>query len=326
MNVRCTNLQIPEWIPVASVFNTNLDIVSNYRRNGVDDAPHDQHRQPDAPETARETAQDLTRVVVVVGASSGIGRATALDLAREGAHVVLIARREDELEDAARECEELGAASATVLTTDIGTDDDVRDAVAEVRERFGRIDAVVHCAGIVTYGRTEATDADDARGVVETNLLGSMTVARHVVPVFREQGRGTLVLVGSLLGQIAVPELTPYVVTKWGVRALARQLHIENLDLPGVRIVHLAPGSVDTPIYDRALDSAGTVNSPPPPVIAPERVARQIVRSLDGRRTRRQTSWVNYLLIGAFNLAPPVWDRLIGPVFDATSRRRGRGR
>lgn len=267
-----------------------------------------------------------TPVQVVVGASSGIGRATALALADRGGHLVLMARSADDLTEAARECERRGAASARVVTTDIDDDAEVSSGFREVRERHARIDAVVQCAGVVTYGRTEETGPDDARGVVETNLLGSMTVARHVIPVFREQGHGTLVLVGSLLGQIAVPEMTPYVVTKWGVRALARQLHIENLDVPGVRIVHLAPGSVDTPIYDRALDSAGTVNSPPPPVLPPEQVAERIVRCLDGRRTRVQTSWVNYLLIGAFNLAPPLWDRLIGPVFDATSRRRSRSR
>ena len=128
----------------------------------------------------------------------------------------------------------------------------------------GRLDAVLHCAGVVSYGRTEDTTPEDFDSVVSTNLLGAANVARHVVPVLREQGEGTLVLVGSLLGHINVPEMTPYVVSKWGVRALARQLHIENLDMPGVRIVHVAPGSVDTPIYGSALDSAGRRQHPAP--------------------------------------------------------------
>ena len=185
----------------------------------------------------------------------------------------------------------------------------------------GRIDAVLHCAGVVTYGRTEDTTPEDFASVVSTNLLGSAAVARHVVPVLREQREGDLVLVGSLLGHINVPDMTPYVVSKWGVRALARQLKIENGDLRGVRISHVAPGSVDTEIYDRALDSAGMVNTAPPPTISPERAARAVLSQVGTRRAESQTAWLNYGMIGAFRAAPAVWDALVGPVFNAVSRR-----
>ena len=266
-------------------------------------------------------ADDGPQVHVVVGASSGIGRATALELASGGHHLVLLARREEKTAEVAEECEERGAASATPIVCDVSVEDDGGDAVQATLEQHGRIDAVLHCAGVVTYGRVEDGDADDAEDVVRTNLLGAMTVARHVVPVLREQERGTLVLVGSLLGQIAVPDMTPYVVSKWGVRALARQLRIENLDVPGVRIVHVSPGSVDTDIYGSALDSAGMVNTAPPPTIQPEDAARTIVRSIHGRRFEVQTSLVNYALIAGFTLTPRLWDRLVGPAFRFASRR-----
>ena len=272
-------------------------------------------------EQHRSTAAGTT-VSLVVGASSGIGRATALALAARGDHVGLLARRVDALEDVARECRAAGAASAWVTSCDVDEDDEVAAAVADARERHGRLDVVVHCAGIVTYGRVEEADAEDARRVVHTNLLGAMTVARHVVPVLREQRRGTLVLVGSLLGHVAVPGMTPYVVSKWGVRALARQLHIENLDLPDVHVVHVAPGSVDTDIYDEALDDAGAVNTPPPPVLPPESVARTIVRAVEHHRRSVQTSLVNQALIAAFTAVPWAWDRMVGPVFERVSHRR----
>ncbi len=260
-------------------------------------------------------------MAVVVGASSGIGRATALALAARGDHVGLLARREDALEEVARECREAGAASAWTTSCDVDEDGEVAAAVDDACERHDRLDVVVHCAGIVTYGRVEDADADDARRVVHTNLLGAMTVARHVVPVLREQRRGTLVLVGSLLGHVAVPGMTPYVVSKWGVRALARQLHIENLDVPGVHVVHVAPGSVDTDIYDEALDDAGAVNTPPPPVQSPESVARTVVNAIDHPRRSVQTSPVNQALILAFTVVPWAWDRLVGPVFERVSHR-----
>ncbi len=266
------------------------------------------------------------RTVLVTGASSGIGRATAIQAAAAGDHVALLARRKDVLHDVAEECRAAGAAGTTVVAADVSVDTEVADAVAEVVRTTGRLDAVLHCAGVVSYGRTEDTAPEDFDSVVSINLLGTANVARHVVPVLREQGEGTLVLVGSLLGHINVPEMTPYVVSKWGVRALARQLHIENLDMPGVRIVHVAPGSVDTPIYGSALDSAGGVNTPPPPAITPERAARAVLRHAHGLRApvrSVQTAWSNYALILAFNVAPAVWDRTVGPAFELASRRRG---
>ncbi|MFB9314545.1 SDR family NAD(P)-dependent oxidoreductase [Nocardioides plantarum] len=271
-------------------------------------------------------ATPTEQVVVVTGASSGIGEATALRAAGDGHHVVLVARRAEVLEEVAVRCREAGAASAEVAAVDVADDDAVAAMVARVRERHGRIDAVLHCAGVVSYGRVEDTTADDFAQVVSTNLLGTASVARHVVPVFREQERGDLIIVGSLLGHIAVPEMTPYVVSKWGVRALARQLVIENVDKPHVHITHVAPGSVDTPIYDSALDDAGGVNAPPPPTISPERVARVVLDQLGGRGLRSgevQTAYLNYGVMAAFKLAPRSYDHLIGPLFDVVSRKRG---
>ena len=260
------------------------------------------------------------QVVVVTGASSGIGRACAVLAAAEGPHLVLVARDTDRLVDVAAECEEQGAASTLLVACDVADDADVQALVERTVKEHGRLDVLVHSAGIVTYGRTEDTTADEFAEVVSTNLLGSAAVARHTIPVLRGQGSGDLVIVGSLLGHIAVPELTPYVVSKWGLRALARQLAIENNDVPGVRIIHVAPGSVDTPIYDNAIDSAGTVNKPPPPTISPERAAASILAQIGSSRLEHQTAWANYAMIAAFKAAPWLWDLTIGPAFKLLSR------
>lgn len=263
------------------------------------------------------------RTVLVTGASSGIGEAAVLRLAHRGDHLVLLARREEELQRVARACRARGAASARVVVADVADDDAVEAAVATALRHHAQLDGVLHCAGMVTYGRSEETSAEDFSQIVSVNLLGAANLARHVVPVMRRQRAGALVLVGSLLGQLAVPEMTPYVVSKWGVRALARQLHLENLDVPGFRIVHVAPGSVDTPIYGNALDSAGAVNSPPPPVISADRAARTVVAALDTGRRSQQTALTNYALLAAFRTVPWFWDRSVGPAFHLLSRRRG---
>lgn len=264
-------------------------------------------------------------VVVVTGASSGIGEASALRASGQGHHVVLVARRAEVLQEVAGACREAGAASAEIVPTDVSDDVAVAAMVKQVLALHGRIDAVLHSAGVVSYGRVEDTTADEFAQVVGINLLGAASVARHVIPVLREQGEGDLVLVGSLLGHIAVPEMTPYVVSKWGVRALARQLVIENVDKPGVRISHVSPGSVDTPIYESALNHGGGVNTPPPPTISPERVARVVlgrVRARIHRSGEVQTAYLNYGVMAAFRLAPRTYDHVIGPVFDVVSRNR----
>lgn len=261
------------------------------------------------------------RVVLVTGASSGIGRATALRAASKGDHVWVLARREEELTALAEECLDAGAASAVPVPGDVTDDERVREVVEKVLAEHDRIDAVLHCAGVVTYGRVEDVAPDDFEQVVSTNLLGAATVARHVVPVLRRQRRGSLVLVGSLLGHIAVPEMTPYVVSKWGVRALAKQLSLENADLRHVHVSHVSPGSVDTPIYDNALDAAGGVNKPPPPTVSPERVARVVYRQVERPRAEVQTQLLNHPMIWAHGLLPFVWRRVAGPAFEVLSRR-----
>lgn len=254
-------------------------------------------------------------VVLVTGASSGIGRAVALGVARRGGHVVLVARSEESLDEAAGDCKEVGAASTTVIPTDVGDDGEVAACVARTLEEHGRIDAVVNAAGVVAYGRTEEIPPAVFDGVVRTNLLGSVNVARHVLPVLRRQRRGSLVLLGSVVGHLGAPTMTPYVVSKWGVRALARQLQLETRDVPDVHVSHVAPGGVDTPIYEQAASNTGMQAAPPPPMVSPERVAHRILSTLDNPPKRLQVGPANDVLRLGFSALPLVYDALVGPAF-----------
>ena len=255
------------------------------------------------------------RVVLVTGASSGIGRATALLAAERGDHVVLVARGPQSLEEVADECEAAGAASTLVLPADVGDDAAVEKVLQQVLDQHGRLDAVVNSAGVVAYGRTEEVPREVFDGVVRTNLTGSVNVARHVVPLFREQEHGTLVLLGSVIGHIAVPEMSAYVLSKYGVRALARQLELENRDRPDVHVVYAAPGGVDTPIYQQAANYAGFVGRPPPPVASPERTARQVLDRLDHPGRRSQLTLANDVMRFGFSVLPRLYDVMVGPLF-----------
>ncbi|MET0930862.1 MAG: SDR family NAD(P)-dependent oxidoreductase [Aeromicrobium sp.] len=255
------------------------------------------------------------RVIVVTGASSGIGRASALRAAEQGDHLVLVARGADALKDVARECRASGAASALVVPTDVGDAVAVEAMFDQALRTHPFLDAVVHAAGVVAYGRTEEVPADVFEGVLRTNLVGSVNVSRHAVQIFRTQRAGTLVLTGSLIGHIAVPSMSPYVLSKWGVRALARQLQVENRDLRHVHVSYVAPGGVDTPIYEQAATYDGFLGRPPPPVASPEKVARIALRQLDHPRARTQVNVSNRLIQAGFSGAPRIFDLLVGPLF-----------
>ncbi len=260
------------------------------------------------------------RVVLVTGGSSGIGEAAARRLASRGDHLVLLARGRDALERVAADCDELGAASTTVVTADISNDDEVGAAVATVMERHGRIDTVIGSAGVVAYGRVEDVPAEVFDQVVATNLLGSVNLARHVLPVMRTQGAGNLVVVGSVVGHVAVPDMAAYVISKWGVRALVRQLQVDNRDCPGIRIEYVAPGGVDTPIYRQAATYGDAAGRPPFPVTSPERVADRALEVADGRRRGGQVGLANEVIRFGFSAVPWAYDRPVGPLFSLAAQ------
>ena len=266
------------------------------------------------------------RVVLVTGASSGIGEATALAAARRGDHVVLLARGPDSLARVAAQCDQLGAASTLVTPADLGDDGQVEAAVGAAVERHGRLDVVVGCAGVVAYGRIADVPADVFEQVITTNLVGQVNLARHVLPVLREQGdgsgRGSLVLVGSVIGHIAVPDMAAYSISKWGVRGLARQLRVDNRDRPGIRFGYVAPGGVDTPIYLQAAQYADAIGRPPFPVAPPERVAAHVLAVADGSRRSGQSGVTNNVIRFGFTAFPWVYDRIVGPLFSVVAQDR----
>lgn len=256
------------------------------------------------------------RVSVVTGASSGIGRAVAHECAAAGDHVVLVARGQPSLEETAMECRARGAESVLTMVADVGADAEMVALFEEVIATYGRVDAVVSCAGVVAYGRTEDVPVDVFDKVLRTNVNGAVNVSRHALTHMRRQKHGALLLVGSVIGHIAVPSMTPYVLSKHAVRALARQLQLENRDIPDLAVIYVAPGGVDTPIYEEAATYSGFHGKPPPPVASTQRIARVIVLRLAQPRGRSQTTIANDVIRLGFNVAPWAFDFLVGPLFN----------
>ncbi len=254
-------------------------------------------------------------IVVITGASSGIGRETAVACASRGDAVVLAARNEEDLRLVEKECAELGA-RALVVPTDAPAARAAEASVERAAGEFGRVDAVVHSAAVLSYGRFEEVPTEVFDRVLDTNVRGTANVARSSLAAFREQGCGHLVLLGSLLGDVVMPFLSPYVTSKWAVDGLARTLQVEARRTPGISVSLVAPAGVRTPIYALAANYAGRKGRTPPPSSSAEKAARSVLAVLDRPRREKRIGLVNPVTAFAFRTVPWLYDALATPYFE----------
>ena len=253
------------------------------------------------------------RTVLVTGASSGIGRAVALELAGQGDRLVLLARRRTELEQVARECRRLGSPLVQVAVADVADEEQVQDVLAEATAVVGPLSSVIHAAAIAAYGHFDQIPGEDFARVIDVNVNGTANVARASLHHFDDHDViGDLVLFGSLVGRISTPNLSPYVTSKWAVHGLARTLQAEQRP-GGHRVSLIEPGRVDTTIYEKAASYLG-VQGKPPPVYDASRVARATVALLDHPRRERPVGFLNPVISLGFRMAPAVYDRIVGPL------------
>jgi short-subunit dehydrogenase len=218
-------------------------------------------------------------VVVITGASSGIGRATALAFAAGQARLVLAARNEQSLEEVAEMCRRCGT-EALVVPTDVRNEQAVVRLAGRTIAQFGRIDVWINNAGVTLYTPFLAAPEGVYRQVIETNLFGCINGVQAVLPIFRTQGHGTLINVSSVAATVTETYAGAYSISKSGIRALGTSLRQELL-LEGADRIHVCtvmPATVDTPIFQHAANYTGRTVRALPPVITAEQVASAIVR------------------------------------------------
>jgi len=189
-----------------------------------------------------------TRVVAITGGSAGIGRATAIRLARQGAALAICARRAERLAAVAAE---IGAAGGQVLTVaaDVTHEPDVDDFVRRTVERFGRLDVMICNAGFGIAGTVDAITSDQMRTLIDVNYLGTYYAVRAALPIFRRQGRGHIVIVSSIVGKRGVPYMGAYAATKFAQVGLAECLRSE-LAGTDIHVTVVFPVSTDTEFFD----------------------------------------------------------------------------
>jgi NAD(P)-dependent dehydrogenase (short-subunit alcohol dehydrogenase family) len=254
------------------------------------------------------------QVVLITGASGGIGTAVALAYAERGAKLVLVGRSGGRLTKLAGRVREHGG-EAVVARADIADSENVRSAVNRAVAEYGRLDVVVHSAAVLAYGRITEVPEHVWNRILDVDVKGTSNVARESLRVFEQQEHGTLVVIGSILGDITAPNMGSYATSKWAVHGLVRVLQQEARSLPGVHVSLVAPGGIDTTIYRDAGTYIGRPGSPPPPVLKPEAVARKVLKVVDNHKRRADAGPLNWVMRLGFSFVPGVYDTLVGPLF-----------
>jgi NAD(P)-dependent dehydrogenase (short-subunit alcohol dehydrogenase family) len=219
------------------------------------------------------------QVVVITGASSGIGRAAALEFARAGARVACAARTVPALDSLVEEIAAAGG-QAIAVPTDVADPAAVHALARTVEERFGRIDTWVNNAAVAIWGRVEDITDEEFDRVMRVNFLGQVYGVHACLEPMRRAGGGVIIGIASVEGVRAVPLHAPYTASKWALRGFYDCLRMELAESGDpIAVTTILPGPIATPFFEHARSKVGAMPKPPPPTYAPEVVARAIVRA-----------------------------------------------
>ena len=250
------------------------------------------------------------KIVVVTGASGGLGRETAIQFASKACRVVVAARRLESLEETAQLCRDAGG-EALVHVTDVTEEGDVASLVAATLGKWGRIDVWVNNAGVTLFALLEQGPFEMHRRVIETNLFGPMYAARAVIPVFRRQKRGVMINVGSILSKVGQPAVPSYVISKFALRGMSEALRMELADDPDIHVCTILPYAIDTPHFQTAANEFGVQAFAMPPVRSPQEVAAEIVKLAEHPRREVHVPRIATLGLAVRWLVPQTTERLL---------------
>ena len=252
----------------------------------------------------------MKRVVAITGASAGIGRATALRLARDGAAVALCARRADRLDAVAVDIIAAGG-QALAVRADVTRPDEIEGFIARTVERFGRLDVMMCNAGFGIAGAIDDITPPQMQKLMEVNYTGTYLAARAALRVFRRQGHGHVVIISSIVGKRGVPYMGAYSATKFAQVGLAECLRAE-LAGSAIHVTVVYPVSTDTDFFDVMSQETGTtVVRGPGPRQSVDTVADAIARAIERPVPEVYPYFKSRALVWLNAFTPGLADRMV---------------
>lgn len=245
------------------------------------------------------------KTIVITGASSGAGKAIALEFAAGGHKLVLGSRNASSMEETAEECRALGA-SVKCVVTDVSEPTALINLAAAADDFGGKIDVWVNNAGILAVGPFTETPVEVTEQVVRTNLLGYIYSAHAVMPYFKKQKYGTLINNISIGGFMPVPYGVGYSASKFGIRGFSSALKAELSEFPNIHVCDAYPAFLDSPGIQHAANYTGKALKPAPPVYDPRRLAMAIVKLAENPKSELMIGSVSSLLRFAYGLFPGI--------------------
>ncbi len=218
------------------------------------------------------------QVVVVCGASSGMGRQTALEFARRGAKVVVASRSQEGLDSLVSQIESAGG-TAVAVATDVSDYSQVKNVVRRALERFGRIDTWAHFAATSVYAPFRETTPEEFQRVIDVNLLGAAFAAMAVLPALSQHG-GALIEISSVEAEVGLPNQSAYSASKHGMRGFmdVLRMEIKHERIP-VSVTNIMPSGINTPFFNHARSKTGMRPRPTSAIYQPETVVRAVIHA-----------------------------------------------
>lgn len=254
----------------------------------------------------------LEKVVVITGASSGIGAEMAKLLAKHGAIPVLMARSEDKLREVATTIE--GAHGIEVM--DVTSDESVERAMTVVKEKYGKIDILINNAGYGFFDSFDRMELQAFRDMMEVNYFGMLRCIQAVLPDMVKRGEGHIINIASMAGKIGSPKSAAYSATKHAVLGMTNSLRHE-VRKQGVTISSVNPGPIRTAFFDKA-DPSGDYLSRLPRwlILDPEKVAQAVLKMIRTKRTELDLPWSAGFSVRLAGLLPRLSDRIAGMILN----------
>jgi len=250
------------------------------------------------------------RRILLTGASSGIGRALALQLAPLGTRLLLVARSEAPLAKLASELKHLGATSAETIVGDV-TDAELRGLIARrIRDDWGALDLLVNNAGISAHGRFEGSSPEVLRKIMEVNFFAAAELARETLPLLKSGKDPLLVNIGSILGHRGVPFNSEYCASKFALRGWSEAIRPE-LERDGIDVLLVSPGTTDTEFFEHLIAKGENLPWGEQKGLPAEKAAAQIVRAIERRRNEIFPNWRGRMLGLLNRFSPRLVDRIL---------------